>query len=346
MTNIQLFSTAGCKLPPDPPCKRAVIGVGSLCNYRCEFCYFKYDLKSSISLDEIKAKIDRMYEYGFREFDLTGGEPSIRKDFFDILDYCNQRGTVSCLSNGYKFADLEFCREAQKHGLNEVLFSLHGSNVEQHDHIVGHKGAFKRIIQAIKNCKALGYRVRLNCTVHEGNASTLNTEYTDLVNELDVFEVNFICVNYFDNNRDYKSQSLKIITDAIKGAIDRLNCKLINVRYVPYCYMQGYEKYVTGYYQLIYDIYDWNLTSYRHKERLPSKSDFIKDQAHDAKNMRTQGFHKGPECKACQWYFICDGIKHGMNDPYKPVKGKWINDVLYYRHDFFKLSGRGVNLVH
>lgn len=333
--NAQLFSTAGCRLPDDPPCKRAVIGVGTLCNYRCEFCYFKHDLTKAKPLGEIKAQIDRMYRYGFREFDLTGGEPSIRKDFFGILDYCSSKGSVSCLSNGYKFADAKFCAESQNHGLNEVLFSLHGSNADQHDQIVGHKGAFNRILKAIKNCKDLGYRVRLNCTVHEGNAATLPTEYVALVNALGVFEINFICVNYFDNNKDYKTQSLNIITTAIKQAIDRLTCKLINVRYVPYCYMQGYERYVTGYYQLIYDIYDWNLTSYRHKEDMPTKADFIKDQAKDAKMMRCQGFHKGEECRGCQWFFICDGIKHGMQDPYKPVEGKWITDVLYYRHGFF-----------
>ena len=333
--NAQLFSIAGCRLPSDVPCKRAVVGVGPLCNYHCEFCYFKHDLKSSIPLDEIKGKIDRMYAYGFREFDLTGGEPAIRPDFMELLDYCSAMGSVSCLSNGYKFADLAFCQEAQQHGLNEVLFSLHGSNAEQHDRIVGHKGAFTRILKAIANCKELGYRVRLNCTVHEGNAATLDTEYVNLVNSLNVFEVNFICVNYFDQNADYKKQSLSIITNAIKNAIDRLTCTLINVRYVPYCYMQGYERYVTGYYQLIYDIYDWNLTSYRHKDALPLKADFIKDQAEDAKEMRCQGFHKGGECRQCQWFFICDGIKNGMQDPYKPVKGKWITDVLHYRHGFF-----------
>lgn len=337
MANTQLFSTAGCRCPRDEqPCRRAVVNVGPLCNYKCEFCYFKHDLKSSLSLDQVKAKIDQLYDYGFREFDLTGGEPSIRRDFFDILDYCSQRGTVSCLSNGYKFADREFCERAQQHGLNEILFSLHGTNAEQHDAIVGRKGAFERLLAAIRNCKHLGYRVRINCTVYEANAPTLDSEYVELINSLDVFEVNFICINYFSDNCDYKEQPLDIITNAIKRAIDGLKCPLINVRYVPYCYMQGYERYVTGYYQLIYDIYDWNLTSYRHTEVLPRVADFWRDQMDDAKNMRCQGFHKGDECRRCQWYFICDGIKNGMTAPCKPVPGKPLTDVIHYRHGFFK----------
>lgn len=334
--SIQAFSTAGCRLPEDVPvCKRAVVNVGPLCNYRCEFCYFKKDLKSSTPIEDIKAFIDELYSYGFREFDLTGGEPAIRKDFFDILDYCSGKGTVSCLSNGYKFADLKFCTEAQQHGLNEVLFSVHGSAKEQHDRIVGHTGAFDRIVQAIKNCKSLGYRVRVNCTVHEFNAGTLDTEYVNLMNELDPFEINFICVNYFSDNKDYKKQSLSIITNAIKKCIDNLRCPLVNVRYVPFCYMKGYEKHVTGYYQLIYDIYDWNLTSYRQKHELPCTANFIKDQAEDAKAMRCQGFHKGEECRKCKWFFICDGIKDGMNDEYLPEAGKPITNVVHYRERFF-----------
>lgn len=335
-TRIQAFSTAGCHLPQDvPACRRAMVSVGPLCNYRCEFCYFKNDLKSTLPLDEIKRHIDSLYDYGFREFDLTGGEPSIRKDFFDIINYCAARGTVSCLSNGYKFSDIEFCKNAQQHGLNEVLLSIHGSNAAQHDRIVGHRGAFDRIIRAARNCISLGYRVRINCTVHETNADTLDTEYVELINSLGVFEVNFICVNYFSDNKDYKDQSLKIITDAIKRCIDKLTCKLINVRYVPYCYMKGYEKHVTGYYQLIYDIYDWNLTSYSRRNGLPAHCDFIKDQAEDAKSMRCNGFHKDDACRKCLWFFICDGIKDGMNAPYLPEAGKPITDVVHYRRDFF-----------
>lgn len=334
--NTQLLSTIGCQLDRNvEPCRRAVVNTGPLCNYKCEFCYFKNDLKSCLPLEDVKRKVDSLYNYGFRQFDLTGGEPSIRKDFFDILDYCKKYGEVSCLSNGYKFADLQFCKDAQQHGLNEVLFSVHGSNSQQHDAIVGHQGAFERILQAIKNCKSLGYRVRINCTVTEKNANTLASEYPDLINPLDVFEVNFIVVNYFSDNKDFPGQSLELITNAIKCCIDKLSCKLINVRYVPYCYMQGYEKHVTGYYQLVYDVYDWNLTSYRHHDNMPVSTDMHRDQYNDAKRMRCDGFHKTEACKECKYFYICDGIKNGMPAQPKVVQGIRLTDVNHFRHGFF-----------
>lgn len=343
--NNVVFSTVGLKFDDQTPANnRAKVRTGSICNCNCEFCYNKNHLRDNDeTFESIKEQIDIYYEFGIREFDLSGGEPSILKEFFDILDYCVSKPgcTVSCLSNGYKFANFDFIKKAQDHGLNEILFSLHGSNPETHDQIVGRKGAFKKLLQAIANAQKLGFRVRINCTVYDKNYHLLDTEYANLINNINPFEVNFILLNYFSDNKDFRPLTIDIICDAIKRCIDKIQkIKLINVRYVPFCYMQGYERYQTNYYQLLFDIYDWNLPSYvvdRWKLHKMNPTQRLKLGYDCARKMRVQSFVKPDKCKKCKYYFICDGmkddIKH-LNDVY-PVPGDKITDINYFRKSFF-----------
>ena len=96
--------------------------------------------------------------------------------------------------------------------------------------------------------------VRINCTVYDKNYDTLSAK---LFNKMNPLEVNFITLNYWEGGEGNVG-NYKEATSAIKKCIDKLTVKYINVRYTPYCYMVGYEKYVCNHYQHIYDIYDWN----------------------------------------------------------------------------------------
>lgn len=317
---------------------RVKLNTGTICNYKCKFCYTKNKLHLKPNIEKIYQQIDKLYSFGFREMDMSGGEPSILPEFFDLLDYCKNKGIkVSTLTNGFKFANMEFCKKAQKHGLNEILFSLHGSNEELHDRIVGHKGAFEKILKAIKNAKELGMTVRINCTVFNENYKTLYNEYPKLINELNPFEVNFIELNYFNEAHDNEKQNLKELVDAIKFAIDNINCELINVRYVPFCYMQGYEKHCVNYFQHIYDPYDWNMLSYA-KNIDEYKDKPLLDSAYKiAGEHRLADFYKDEKCRRCKYFYICDGMKNeiGEENDVFPIDGKKIHNVNHFRIDFF-----------
>ena len=92
-----------------PRCNRAKLDTGLHCNYNCEFCFYLGDLDKKDSFDQIKQRIDILYKYGITQVDMSGGESSIHKDWFKILDYCNERFEhISCLSNGSAFANEKF----------------------------------------------------------------------------------------------------------------------------------------------------------------------------------------------------------------------------------------------
>jgi MoaA/NifB/PqqE/SkfB family radical SAM enzyme len=321
-------------------CNRAKLDTGTFCNYDCEFCYYRKQLHIKTQIDIIKKRADYLAAYGITQVDLSGGESSISPDWFEILDYCNERFEhVSCLSHGGKFANKEFLLESKEHGLKEVLFSLHGATEEVHDAITNRKGSFNRILQAIKNAQELDIVVRINCTVYYKNHSQLTTEYAELINSINPLEVNFITLNYWGDvkieNVDYAH-----MTDGIKSCIDNLNPMIINVRYVPYCYMKGYEKYVCDQFQHIYDIYDWNKEIYNGTldvSKHYTAEEKLKLAYKESAKQRERFYHKDPECVKCKYFYICDGIEKELaGATLYPEQGTPIVEVNFYRKDHFK----------
>lgn len=322
-------------------CDRAKLDTGTFCNYDCEFCYYQGLLHLKTDYAEIKRRIDKIHEYGITEVDLSGGESSIHKNWFDILDYCATKfNSISTLSNGWAFAKEDFLIKSKEHGLKEILFSVHGFDEKSHDEIVGRKGAWKKILKAIEHAHKHGIVVRVNCTVYQHNYKGLH-KYHQVIKQIKPLEINFLTLNYWVNNKHATPIDYKSATDSIKKCIDNIkdHVKYINVRYTPYCYMKGYEKHVCNQFQHIYDVYDWNLEiynmnidttrSYTHEEKI--------DLAYDtASTRRQEDYKKTSPCLTCKYFYICDGVEKQVNN-FQPLPelGDKIKDVNHYRERFY-----------
>ena len=314
--NYNIFS----KIPKQdkPINSRAKLDTGKGCNYNCYFCYYQGDLDKYDTYEEIIQRADKLKQLQIKEVDLSGGESSIHKDWFKILEYCNKNfDNVSCLSNGSKFADFEFLKKSKEYGLSEILFSLHGWNKKSHDSIVGVKGAFENILKSIENAKKLDMIVRINCTVTAGNVNHLD-EYTNLINEIKPLQLNYLPLNYWDNASNLKTQNYEKLAKAIKKSIDKLDTNIeINVRYIPLCFMEGYTEYIKNIPEHIYDLRDWNIAAYRYES-----IDKIFDIAYEN---RLETYYKPKKCFRCKYFDKCDGIEKQYeniaNDILEPIKG-------------------------
>lgn len=347
--NVNELSVGKVNIDKDTPRNnRARLNTGPLCNYDCEFCYYRHRLSERTSWETIKDRIDYIHRYGITEIDLSGGESSVDPNWFKILEYCNERFShVSCLSHGGKFSDKEFLTQSKERGLKEILFSLHGSNADVHDSITNRKGSFERILQAIQNAKDLNMAVRVNCTVYQKNYKFLPTEYAELINKLNPLEVNFITLNYWEDNpikhdREYTARvDYRDVTTHIKRCIDKIqNIKYINVRYTPYCFMKGYEKYVCNQYQHIYDIFDWN------KGILDGDVDTNVEFTQDVKLIhaykmaerdRVRFYEKDKDCLTCKYFYVCDGVENELanHTVVEPEPGERIVEVNYFRGNYY-----------
>ena len=306
------------------PNKRVKIDVGLKCNYNCIFCYYKNHLKENFfSFNIIKEKIFNLYQIGFNDFDLSGGEPTLHPKFFDILSYIKSLNCkISCVSNGFKFADLNFCKKCKEFDLNEVLFSLHATR-NTHNYITGNKYSFDNCIKGIENCQSLNYKIRINCTLCDINYKELN-DYVKIINQLNPFELNFILLNYNDDQLNYKKVDLLSICNKLNQIIPKINPNIdVRVRYVPYCYINDKNK-IYNYYDHIFDLYDWNLVySYTNcKEKFKNNKDLIQKNIDFLPAIFTK-YVKKPQCMQCKFFYICDGLKN--NDSHLnvfPIPGK------------------------
>jgi MoaA/NifB/PqqE/SkfB family radical SAM enzyme len=317
---------------------RAKLNTGTHCNYNCGFCYYKTQLDVVTDFNIIKDRIDYLVECGIKEVDLSGGESSIHKKWFDILDYCKSKGLyVSCLSNGFKFAKKEFIKKSYDHGLREILFSVHGYDSDSHNELVGRGNAYKNIIKAINNAHELDILVRVNCTVTPSNYNHLD-QFVDLMNNLNPCQVNFLPLNYWDDAKLLVALDYKEASPYIHMAIDTLNIEEINVRYIPFCFMEGYEKYVVGYYQHIYDLKDWNIAVYDHTiDPKEYKKDPLKALYASAEENRLDTYTKPKSCMSCKYFFICDGIESENNSILpNAIKGEVIYNPMHYRKGYYE----------
>lgn len=81
------------------------------CNHMCIFCSCPWEAskdykESELSLNEWFKVIDTLIENGVQGFTLTGGEPLMREDIYDIMDYIvSKKKALNIISNGRKITD-------------------------------------------------------------------------------------------------------------------------------------------------------------------------------------------------------------------------------------------------
>jgi radical SAM protein with 4Fe4S-binding SPASM domain len=169
------------------------------CNLRCRHCYQEGRPSAEMALPEIKeviAEIAGMFNawretYGLElapSFSLTGGEPFLRSDFFNIVEDIAGRGfAVFVLSNG-TVIDRDRARKLAALGVKGVQVSMEGPR-EVHDQIRG-SGSFAAAVAGIRELLQAGVRVSLNTTLSTVNADHF-LELVDLAVLLKVPELGF-----------------------------------------------------------------------------------------------------------------------------------------------------------
>lgn len=138
------------------------IETGFTCNSRCRYCtQLDYRVipqadKLDLSTDDIKRRIRYAAEGGYDQVGFTGGEPTIRPDFVELIAYAKSLRfrRIAVTSNGRMFAYRSFTEAAIEAGLNSFTFSLHGSTPALHDRIANAKGALEQALQGLRNIRS------------------------------------------------------------------------------------------------------------------------------------------------------------------------------------------------
>ncbi|MCL5291501.1 MAG: radical SAM protein [Actinobacteria bacterium] len=154
------------------------------CNLSCRHCYQEGRTRTELPLDEI-AGILRAFtatfnawkeEYGMvfqPRLQVTGGEPLIRRDLFDLLDFASESGfTLSLLTNGALVDDSTADAIAARE-IDLVQISLEGGS-KTHDAVRG-AGAFEKATSAARRLSERGQFVSFNMTLSRLNAGEVDS---------------------------------------------------------------------------------------------------------------------------------------------------------------------------
>lgn len=164
------------------------IPLTNLCNLRCLMCSIASDNEKELSKEVIVDIINQAAAMGIPEVVLTGGEPFLRKDIFDILNYCRLKSMRWVITTNGTLINQEIALKLVSLGPGHLHFSLDG--LEKTNDFFRGAGSFKKTIEAIKTINTLRNKngftlsVGVACTVMRQNLTDLFglLEYADSLN--------------------------------------------------------------------------------------------------------------------------------------------------------------------
>lgn len=146
------------------------------CNLACVHCRAGAGLEpdpNELTFDEGCRLIDGIRKVANPILIMTGGEPLVRKDFFDLASYAIRGGLRAVLAtNGVLVTDA-VAREIAVVGIPRVSISLDGATAHDHNAFRKVPGAFEASLQGIDNLRRQAVSVQINTTLTRRNCGQL-----------------------------------------------------------------------------------------------------------------------------------------------------------------------------
>ncbi len=145
--------------------KVLIWNLTNVCNLNCQHCYSSANqiTDNQLSYEEIVSFIPQLKQNNIKIVILSGGEPLLRKDIFNIARKIQQEGIITYLSTNGLLIDRRNISQI-KEVFNYVGISIDGRK-EIHDFFRGRKGAYERSLEAIRLCLENNIKVGLRFTL-------------------------------------------------------------------------------------------------------------------------------------------------------------------------------------
>ena len=196
-----------------------VWNVTRTCNLRCKHCYSDSAsdvVEKELSTKEALSLIDNLAEFNVPVILFSGGEPLLRPDFFELVDYARKKGIRATISTNGTLITPDLARDIKKAGVSYVGISLDGIS-ENNDRFRGKKGAFEAALKGIQYCRREDQKVGLRFTINKHNYLEL-PEIFKLLEEEDIPRVCFYHLVY--SGRGSKMIEEDISHEETRSALD------------------------------------------------------------------------------------------------------------------------------
>lgn len=155
---------------------RMDLAITYRCNNDCHHCYNQPQRKGvELSTSEWKSAISRLWDIGIPHIVFTGGEPTLRQDLCELIQFAQQTGQVTGLNtNGRRLSDASFVKQLVDAGLDHVQITLESHDQTIHDQMVNAQGAWLQTVQGIRNVLDSPLYLMTNTTLLKQNSPSLS----------------------------------------------------------------------------------------------------------------------------------------------------------------------------
>ncbi|MCI0521661.1 MAG: PqqD family peptide modification chaperone [Chloroflexi bacterium] len=166
---------------------RMDLALSYRCNNDCAHCYNQRPRTfPSLSTDEWKQVLDRLWQVAIPHIVFTGGEPTLRPDLPDLVAHAQKNGQITGLNtNGRRLQDAAYVQSLVDAGLDHVQITLESHDAHIHDEMVSARGAWQQTVAGLRNALDSPLFVMTNTTMLQQNSPYL-TETLDFLGALGV----------------------------------------------------------------------------------------------------------------------------------------------------------------
>ncbi|KOY65406.1 radical SAM/SPASM domain-containing protein [Clostridium sporogenes] len=141
------------------------------CNMSCNHCRngkIAPQEIENLTLQQCKQLLDEAKSLGCEWVNISGGEPLLHKDVYEIISYASDKAKVILLTNGY-LVDKEVARKLKNSNVTLVQISLDSSVPDKHDKLRNKKGTYNQVIRAVHALQDVGIEVCFMVTLSKIN---------------------------------------------------------------------------------------------------------------------------------------------------------------------------------
>jgi MoaA/NifB/PqqE/SkfB family radical SAM enzyme len=169
------------------------------CNLKCEMCkHWRETRETPIPMERFREVITELADLGCQKIHFSGGEPLLRPQLPDLIEYATGLGIRVTLTTNGTLIDKLKAKRLVEAGLRGVNVSIDSPLRKMHEKIRGVQGSFKLTTRAVALFRRYAHKgkltVRINTVVGRSNYETLAT-LPDLAHELGADGINLIPVD-------------------------------------------------------------------------------------------------------------------------------------------------------
>jgi heme b synthase len=146
------------------------------CNLSCVHCRAAATngpYSGELSTEACLHLVDGVAEAGNPIVILTGGEPLMRPDIFEVARYGTDKGLRMVMAPNGTLITPEKARQMADAGIQRISISLDGATRERHDAFRGVAGAFDGALQGIRHAREAGVEFQINTTITKANLAEI-----------------------------------------------------------------------------------------------------------------------------------------------------------------------------